>query len=181
MRAKAKTTRNSKKKQNIAKNSKEVSSDVIKATSASTLNPKQKRFAEEYVKDLNGTEAYKRAGYITKEEKTARINASRLLSHANVKAYVQELQQKRSEKLKINAEYVLKHLIKMAEAKEDFVENKDRIKCLELIGKHIGMFTDKVEHSGSMSNNVSITQLTPEEREARIQQLLDKAKAIDVD
>lgn len=183
MKAKAKETKPSKKKQELAKKSNAEksasnSNGAIESI-ADTLNARHKRFAEEYVKDLNGTQAYKRAGYNVKDDATAAINATRLLRNDKVKAYIQELQNKRSEKLKVDAQYVLKHLIKLAEAKHDYVENKDRIKCLELIGKHIGMFTDKIEHSGSMNNNVAITSMTPEEREARIQLLLEKAKIID--
>ena len=37
------------------------------------------------------------------------------------------------------------------------VKLNDKVKALELLGKHLGMFTDKVEHSGAINNDVSIT------------------------
>ena len=43
------------------------------------LNPKQQRFVDEYLIDLNGKQAAIRAGY---SEKTAEVQASRLLSNA---------------------------------------------------------------------------------------------------
>ena len=51
------------------------------------MNPKQKRFADEYLIDLNATAAYKRAGYKGKGN-VAEVNASRMLSNAKVAHYV---------------------------------------------------------------------------------------------
>lgn len=36
------------------------------------------------------------------------------------------------------------------------IESCDKVKALELLGRHLGMFTDKVEHSGNISNEVNI-------------------------
>lgn len=169
-------------KKEVKKSKKEVKqSTPLENESSKKLTLKQIRFAEEYIKDLNATQAYKRAGYKATTDIVAANNAQKLLKKYLIKSYIDKLQKERADELKIDAKYVLQHLIKMAENKSEgeYVENKDRIKCLELIGKHIGMFTDKIEHSGSMNNNVAITQMTPEEREARIQQLLEKAKTID--
>ena len=181
MKAKAKSKVANKKEPKRTKENTALQGNENQNSVAGSLNPKQRMFAEEYIKDLNGGQAYRRAGYSVKDDNTASAASRRMLRNVTVKLYIEELQNKRSEELKIDAKYVLQHLIKMAEnkSKGEYVENKDRIKCLELIGKHIGMFTDKIEHSGSMNNNVAITSMTPEEREARIQQLLEKAKIID--
>ena len=53
------------------------------------LNPKQQRFIQEYLIDLNATAAYKRAGYEAKG-KAAGAAASRLLSHGKVAAAVKQ-------------------------------------------------------------------------------------------
>lgn len=53
-----------------------------------TLNPRETRFAHEYVQDLNGTQAAIRAGY---SAKTARTKASQLLAKVGVKALVDSL------------------------------------------------------------------------------------------
>lgn len=58
------------------------------------LNNQQRRFCEEYVKNgLNGKQAYLKAYSETcNSEDTATVNASRLLTNANVLSYIKELQ-----------------------------------------------------------------------------------------
>lgn len=75
------------------------------------LNPKQKAFAEEYIVDLNGTQAAIRAGY---SKKTANEQASQLLAKLNVQEYVQELMAARSQRTEITADRVLQELAKLA-------------------------------------------------------------------
>ncbi|WP_420735324.1 terminase small subunit, partial [Enterococcus faecalis] len=50
-------------------------------------NPKHQVFADEWLIDMNGTRAYKVAYPNIKKDTTARVNASRLLTDANVKQY----------------------------------------------------------------------------------------------
>lgn len=64
------------------------------------LKGKQKKFADEYIKSGNATEAYVNAGYKVKNNETARANASRMLTNANVKAYI-ESRMKRLESAKL--------------------------------------------------------------------------------
>jgi len=54
------------------------------------LTEKQKQFCSEYIFDWNATRAYKKA-YGTNDE-TSRINGCRLLTNANIKAYVERIQ-----------------------------------------------------------------------------------------
>ena len=56
----------------------------------SELRGKQRKFADNYIKNGNATEAYVNAGYKVRSNKTARANASRLLTNANVKAYIEK-------------------------------------------------------------------------------------------
>ncbi|MGR3574028.1 MAG: terminase small subunit [Sagittula sp.] len=162
-----------------------------------TLTAKQARFVEEYLIDLNATQAAIRAGY---SAKTARSQGQRLLTNVDVERALSEAQSKRSEKTGINAEWVLKRLADEAEAdvadlydedgnlrpvhewpviwrkglvagldvEEVTVEGtvisrvkklklSDRIKRIELIGKHVDVqaFKDQVEHKGGISLSVS--------------------------
>jgi phage terminase small subunit len=71
------------------------------------LSPKQQRFVEEYLIDLNATQAAIRAGY---SEKTAQPASSRLLSNVMVQAAIQEAMRARSERTQITADSVLKEL-----------------------------------------------------------------------
>jgi len=53
------------------------------------------------------------------------------------------------------------------------VKMHDKLGALNLLGKHLGMFNDKVEHSGTIEHTVK--GLSDADLDARIQQLLDKA------
>ena len=74
------------------------------------LPPKQLRFVQEYLIDLNGKQAAIRAGY---SAKTAEVQASRLLSIAKVAEAVAEAQQARAERTQITADRVLAELAKI--------------------------------------------------------------------
>lgn len=154
----------------------------------SSLNPKQIRFCEEYLIDLNGSQAAIRAGY---SKKTSRAIASELLDNPDVQAKVKELMDKRSEKTEITAAEVLKEIyhsafvdigeaydergnllpvhaipphlrrsinsIKVFEEFEGFGQERvktgdvrelkfnPKLKALELLGKHLGLFKEKLE------------------------------------
>lgn len=73
----------------------------------SKLTDKQEMFCQEYLKDLNGTQAAIRAGY---SEKTAEFQASRLLSNDKVKSRITQLKDKRVQRVEIDADYLLKTL-----------------------------------------------------------------------
>lgn len=162
------------------------------------MTPRQQRFVEEYLKDLNGTQAAIRAGY---SEKTANEQAARLLAHVSVRAAVDEALEKRKERSGIDADYVLKKLVEIAEMDvldimtddmslkpvsqwpkvwrqylsgfdlAEMFEGRgderemvgilkkikwpDKTKNLELLGRHFGMFKDKVEVSGGIVNIIA--------------------------
>lgn len=112
------------------------------------MNEKQTRFCEEYVKDYNGAKAAVRAGY---SENGARVTASKLLTKTNIQNYVQELQQELLKQCKVEAHVVLGKL--MQEANNFDNPGSTRVQALGLLGKHIGLFTDKIEHSGDPEFN----------------------------
>lgn len=163
------------------------------------LTAKQKRFCDEYLIDLNATQAAIRAGY---SAATAREQAARLLTKVIVKEYIQQLQTERSKRTDITKDRVLQELAAIAFANiDDFVrvteqefksitfdeegiptetsrlvkivdvfetdkvdpakipalssikqgrdgievKIHDKQKALELIGRHLGMFNDKLD------------------------------------
>ncbi len=75
------------------------------------LNVKQKRFAREYILDLNATQAAIRAGY---SKRSAYSQGQRLLKHAEVGALIQEFQTQREERTEVTADMVIKELAAMA-------------------------------------------------------------------
>jgi phage terminase small subunit len=163
------------------------------------LTPKQQRFCEEYIVDLNATQAAIRAGY---SKKTAGSQGHDLLKKPEIQNFVSSLAEARSEKTKITAENVLRELSLMGFANmqdymtvqengtafvdlsqltrdqaaaiqeivtdeywegrgEDAVPVKkikfklaDKRGSLELLGKHLVLFGDKVTHDGTVTVKV---------------------------
>lgn len=147
------------------------------------LTDKQRRFVDEYLVDLNATQAAIRAGY---SKNNADKIASQLLGKTRVSAAITEAMKKREERTQITADNVLRQLWKTGFADiRDFItveqqydefgqsqqvvrikpleeidgtlvseisqtrdgirfKRNDPMKALELVGRHLGMFNDKV-------------------------------------
>lgn len=159
------------------------------------MTPKQRRFVDEYLIDLNATQAALRAGY---SAKTADQQGWENLKKPEVAAAIAGAQAARAERTKIDADWVLRRLAAEADADlndlydehgklrpvkdwpmvwrqglvsgvesvrertgedadgnpeygfVDKIKVSDRVKRLELIGKHVNVqaFREKVEHTG---------------------------------
>lgn len=97
------------------------------------LTPKIKRFCEEYIKDLNGTQAAIRAGY---SAKTAKEQSSQLLTKPNVQNFLSELKQSLSSKNEGLAQQVIDELKKLGFANiQDYIESENEIKDLTKIDR----------------------------------------------
>lgn len=152
------------------------------------LTKKQKRFVEEYLIDLNATQAAIRAGYSTL---TAYSIGDENLKKPDIKSAIDKALAERSKRTGVNADRIVRELAKIAfvnstdvinmdeaavrcDANRDdtaaiasikvktipteagnIVEREiktyDKIKALELIGKHIGLFSDSLRLSGEVS------------------------------
>ena len=137
------------------------------------LTPRQQRFCEEYLVDLNGTLAAVRAGY---SEKTAASQGSRLLNHAKVVATVSRLNHDRSEGTQVTAIMVLEALwanhIRATTQKP--VQGAVSNRALELLGKHLGMFNDKLEVTGAGGGPVThlLAAMTDGEKQRELLRLM---------
>jgi phage terminase small subunit len=85
------------------------------------LNPLQRLFCIEYLKDLNATDAAIRAGY---SARSAATQACRLLKNPVVVKYIAKMQREVEEAVKIDAQYVLTRLAEQTEA--DFADIFDK-------------------------------------------------------
>lgn len=108
----------------------------------SMLSARRRAFCEEYVVDLNGTQAAIRAGY---EEASAGQEASRLLKNVKVRNFIAELQGKKRKLIEIKAEDIIEELHDIAFDEDNAM--KDRLKALDLLARHKGLLTEKVEVS----------------------------------
>lgn len=93
---------------------------------ADELTERQEAFCNEYLKDFNATQAYLRAGFSAKTEDTAAVLAWRLLRIDKISARIDELKQERSERLKIDADWVLIKLASIANA--NFIEVMEAVR-----------------------------------------------------
>ena len=120
------------------------------------LTPKQERFVEEYLIDLNATQAAIRAGY---SAKTASRIGPELLGKTCVSEAIQAQRAKLSERTMRTAADVMADIgrvrasamqtvIDPQSGAEVMISYKDAIKALELEGKHLGAFVDRVELTG---------------------------------
>lgn len=137
------------------------------------LTAKQQRFIDEYLVDLNATQAAIRAGY---SAKTAKQIGSRLLTNVDIASGIARRQEARSEKAELSEAWILDKLRdnversmvavpvmvfdhdkkQMVESGEYTYQGNVANKALELIGKHRGMFVERTEtkHSGGFEVRV---------------------------
>lgn len=127
------------------------------------LTDKQTAFVREYLVDLNATQAAIRAGY---SERTASRIGPQLLGKAWVREAIEKAQAKRARRVEVTQDYVLSNLVEVVERTmqrapvmdrkgEQVTDEEGRAvwtfdakganRALELLGKHLGIFTDKVK------------------------------------
>ena len=111
-----------------------------------SLTPKQQRFVSELLIDLDATQAAIRAGY---GQQTARQAGAENLSKPDVSAAISEAQAARAERTEMTQDYVLENLRTVVETCMGRIGGEfnasGAIKALELLGKHLGMFKDRLE------------------------------------
>ena len=142
------------------------------------LTDKQKKFIDEYLVDLNATQAAIRAGY---KEKTAYRTGAENLRKPQIQREIQKRMQERQQRTEVTQDMVVKELAAIAFARAtDYAEVKggtvhikdtnslseqqiraiagikdgkfgiemklnDKEKALELLGRHLGMWNDKLD------------------------------------
>ena len=134
------------------------------------LTKKQEMFCKEYLKDLNATQAAIRAGY---SKKTADRIGHENLKKLDISEKIQELMDKRSNKVEITANNVLESILRTRDTCEQYllvegeygkeinnVALNGLTKNNELLGKHMKLFTDKIEHSGSIDISQKSKEIT---------------------
>ncbi|MEF3312332.1 terminase small subunit [Paenibacillus sp. GYB004] len=130
---------------------------------AAKLTGKQKRFADEYLIDLNATAAYGRAGY-TAKGKAAEAAASRLLSNVKVQEYIQQRMKEREQRTEITQDMVLERWWAIATADPNELIHLRRLCCRHCFGiNHEYQWLDENEFMAAMKAEVEAARL--EDRE----------------
>lgn len=122
------------------------------------MNARHEQFAREYTVDLNATRAY-RAVYPKATIKTAEANGAKLLRKAEVAEFISKLLAERAARTEITADLVVKGLLEEARLRGKGSTHSARVQAWGLLGRHLGLFTDKIEHSGKVQTS---TQATPD-------------------
>ena len=138
------------------------------------LTAKQQRFCDEYLIDLNATQAAIRAGY---SKKTARAIGNENLMKPDIKKYIDERMAEKEAALIADQDEVLRYLtsVMRGETQSEIVvvegcgegyseartmqkapDEKERLKAAELLGKRYGLYTDKVEQQVDMDLNIVV-------------------------
>lgn len=138
------------------------------------MTAKQQRFCDEYLIDLNVTQAAIRAGY---SEKTAYSIGAENLKKPKLKKYIEDRMAEKEAELVADQNEVLKYLTSVLRgenlSEEIVVEGigdgcskakrvkkepseKDRLKAAELLGKRYGLYKDKLDVNADMNLNINI-------------------------
>ncbi|MDN5650980.1 MAG: terminase small subunit [Acinetobacter sp.] len=109
-------------------------------------NQQHENLAQAYVETASKKKAGEKAGY------TDKSNAFRAILRPDVQERIKFLQEERAEELGIDAYYVLSKLKDNLEASMGGAEPNRAAanKAIEMLGKHLGMFVGKIEHSGTI-------------------------------
>ena len=108
------------------------------------MTPKQNIFVHEYLRDLNATRAARDAGFAHPN-----VQGSQVLAKPHIKKRLAEAIFERSERLRIDADWVVSRLEK--EARDQSNSAAVRIRALELLGKHLGIFSGEMPVANTTS------------------------------
>lgn len=150
------------------------------------LSPKRQLFVQEYLVDLNATQAYIRAGY---SPHGAGQSAKRLLNNAEIRQYISEMREERAARTEVTADNIIKAIAKIGLADPSQLYNPDgsrkpvaeltdeqrgwvgirqadRLKALEMLSRHLGLFEkdnraqNKLAHLSDEELNTEISEMT---------------------
>lgn len=138
------------------------------------MTPKQKRFCDEYLTDLNATQAAIRAGY---SKKTAKNIASENLAKPYIQKYIKERIESKQNDLIASQDEILQYFTSVIRDKTDSEQivtegigegvsmarimrvkpsEKDKLKAAENLAKYYNLFTEKVEVNADLDLNIKV-------------------------
>jgi phage terminase small subunit len=154
------------------------------------LTIKQEKYAQGLFTGLSQREAYKQAyNCENMTDKSIDECACVLAADLKVMSRIEELTEQLRIRNTLTVEWVLSNLKEvtqrclvqepvmirkgneMVESGEYTFQANGANKSLELIGKHLGMFVDKVEHTGKDGGPIEVSNLTDAEIEAKLAEM----------
>lgn len=136
------------------------------------LTAKQQRFCDEYLVDLNATQAAIRAGY---SEKTARAIGNENLTKPDIKEYIDARMAEKEKELIADQDEILKYLtavMRGTETDEQYVVDPEggvekipvrkqvnQLKAAEMLAKRYGLLVDKMEVDADMEMTINVKRV----------------------
>ena len=138
------------------------------------MTARQQLFCDEYLIDLNATQAAIRAGY---SPKTAYSIGDENLKKPEIAKYIADRMAEKESQLIVSQDEVLKYLtsvlrgetksevvvvegcgegVSKARAMKKAPDEKERLKAAELLGKRYGLYTDKINETVDMELNITV-------------------------
>jgi len=121
------------------------------------LNPRQRAFCREYVLDFNGTQAAIRAGYAPKN---AQNQSFCLMQYQSVRKLIDIYNQSKAQQITtVDKDYIIQ---KVTEIVTTAAKDSDKLRGLELLARHLGMFIERTEISGRDGEAIKIEETRQE-------------------
>lgn len=122
------------------------------------MTPKQQRFVEEYLVDLNASAAILRAGYKTKNPD---VDGYQLLVKPSIQTAISAARASLQKRTEITQETIMADIEAIKrdamqavyddDGNKAMLDHKAALRACELQGKRYGMFDDRLKVSGSVS------------------------------
>jgi phage terminase small subunit len=134
------------------------------------LSPRQLAFCHEYVVDFNGSAAVIRAGYSRNHSDR---QAYQLLQNKGVRLMIEHLSlSKEAAITAIDPDYVISKVTEII-GKEG-TKDGDRLRGLELLARHLGMFIDRQEITGKDGGAIEVEQRRVEQEAQEFKSLISR-------
>lgn len=130
------------------------------ATGERPLTKRQAAFVEEYLVDLNASAAAVRAGY---SKQWGRTHASHLMSNPKIKAAVDDAMRRRAQRVQVDADTVLRELLRIAMADLGQIFDEDgKLKPLHEIPEEARRAICSVETDELFDDGIASDELEPQ-------------------
>jgi len=105
------------------------------------LTAKQAAFVQEYLIDLNATQAAIRAGY---SKKRAKQTGAENVTKRDIKAEIDKALEERSKRTKIDQDQVIENITRIGDKAENADRYGEALKAQEMLAKHVKLFSDDI-------------------------------------
>lgn len=144
------------------------------------LTVKQEKFVYAFIATGSPIEAYARAGYSTRGSRRAQgVAANATLNHPLVKAEIHKLQSRQRKKALATQGRVIDELAKIAfcPIENDQFSEQSKLKALEMLSRHMGLFNDKISILQHHEGIVAVINALPADLAGAVRRHLDAALA----